>query len=472
MSGSPSVVPVDEHLALRDEHVAFTAAHAALIATHVTLTAEHATLTGAHAAMVEERESLRERVLAASEPEVVQLAVAVAERVLGRKMRTELSTVVGWVRDGIASIGGPESVAFTVRLDVAESAPAEALSWTALSRLPTPVPTPPPIDSRGRGAKLAPTVPVITRSDVMVPDSVSESVFDEVTSAPEDAPSTWWSNAPPSSDSSIESRDQNSPEGRSDPTQHPPGPPPELLGERAGEGDPRRSEGATIMGKHSARSESFFSAPRDAPMEVTGALRPSREVMPEILAARSIEGEASVGSAVAVVTGPADGYQAPADRPPTPTEEPISRPSSVSTVAAHEPSAEVGTEGEPSSQRLSPEAIAKLYNSVRGSTDAEARFIEGLQSYSDYRSHQRIEPPAGEPHWLRIEGESVLYAVPGLRVAKEMVSGHRQEIDGLPDREGFIHEFELAAVPTYARERWEGLEGPSRVARLSKGRAQ
>ena len=113
------VVPLAEHLALRAEHAAIAAERAALAAEHAALAAEHAELT-------REMETLRGRVLAASEPELVRLACAVAARVVSREVRVDPALLAAWAREAVAALEGREGAAVVVAPDVAARVPAEA----------------------------------------------------------------------------------------------------------------------------------------------------------------------------------------------------------------------------------------------------------------------------------------------------------------------------------------------------------
>lgn len=120
------VVPLAEHLALRAEHAALAAGHAALVAEHTALVAGHAALAAEHAGLTREMETLRERVLAASEPELVRLACAVAARVVGRELRVDPAVLASWAREAVAALDGREGAAVVVAPDVAARVPAEA----------------------------------------------------------------------------------------------------------------------------------------------------------------------------------------------------------------------------------------------------------------------------------------------------------------------------------------------------------
>lgn len=125
---APAMVTAAEHLALRDEFTALATAHTDLAAAHATLFMAHTTRTAEHAAMAQDMETLRNRILAASEPELVRLACAVAERVVGRELLIDPALVTAWAHEAIEAIEAREGVVVTVAPDVAASVPAGA--WT------------------------------------------------------------------------------------------------------------------------------------------------------------------------------------------------------------------------------------------------------------------------------------------------------------------------------------------------------
>jgi flagellar assembly protein FliH len=86
----------------------------------------HAQVTASAARMAR----LRRDVLEASEPELVRLAVAVAERVVGRELAVDPSLVVSWARDAIQALAAKDEVVIAVARDVAQIVPAEA--WAAI----------------------------------------------------------------------------------------------------------------------------------------------------------------------------------------------------------------------------------------------------------------------------------------------------------------------------------------------------
>ena len=73
---------------------------------------------------------LRREILEASEPELVKLALAIGERVVGRELATDPSLVVTWARDAVEALGAEGGVVIAVARDIARHVSAEA--WGAL----------------------------------------------------------------------------------------------------------------------------------------------------------------------------------------------------------------------------------------------------------------------------------------------------------------------------------------------------
>ena len=69
---------------------------------------------------------LRAQALREAEPELVRLALAVAERVVGRELTTDPALVVGWAREAVEALLTREGLVVTVSPDVAAAAPPEA----------------------------------------------------------------------------------------------------------------------------------------------------------------------------------------------------------------------------------------------------------------------------------------------------------------------------------------------------------
>lgn len=124
----------EENAALVEENSALRDAHAALHAEHAALRAEHAALTERFDTMARTMESLRVQVLEASEPQLVELAMAVAGRVVGRELQTDPTTVAGWAREAVELFVTREGLVVSVAPDLASQVPPEA--WA--SALATP----------------------------------------------------------------------------------------------------------------------------------------------------------------------------------------------------------------------------------------------------------------------------------------------------------------------------------------------
>jgi flagellar biosynthesis/type III secretory pathway protein FliH len=116
----------EENAALVEENVSLRDAHAALHAEHAALRAEHAALTERFDAMAHTMESLRVRVLEASEPQLVELAMAVAGRVVGRELQTDPTLVASWAREAVELFVTREGLVVSVAPDLASLVPPEA----------------------------------------------------------------------------------------------------------------------------------------------------------------------------------------------------------------------------------------------------------------------------------------------------------------------------------------------------------
>ncbi len=73
---------------------------------------------------------LRRDVLESSEPELVSLAVAIAERVIGHELGANPELVVGWARESIQALAAKDEVVIALARDVAQQVPSDA--WKAL----------------------------------------------------------------------------------------------------------------------------------------------------------------------------------------------------------------------------------------------------------------------------------------------------------------------------------------------------
>jgi hypothetical protein len=63
----------------------------------------------------------RQEILESSERDLVDLALVVAARVVGRELRSDPSLVASWVREGVAGLVAEDEVSVTVSPDVAEA---------------------------------------------------------------------------------------------------------------------------------------------------------------------------------------------------------------------------------------------------------------------------------------------------------------------------------------------------------------
>jgi hypothetical protein len=80
----------------------------------------------------------RKAVLAASERDLVSLAIAIAERVIGREISLDPSLVATLAREGVAALTDQDDLTIAIAPDVAERVPADA--WQrALDNVPPPV---------------------------------------------------------------------------------------------------------------------------------------------------------------------------------------------------------------------------------------------------------------------------------------------------------------------------------------------
>jgi flagellar assembly protein FliH len=91
---------------------------------------ENAALRGQVAEMASMMARLRRQVLEASEGELVKLALAVAERVVGREIATDPKLVVEWAHEAIEALAAKDEVVIAIAKDVAQATPIEA--WAAV----------------------------------------------------------------------------------------------------------------------------------------------------------------------------------------------------------------------------------------------------------------------------------------------------------------------------------------------------
>lgn len=135
----PPVAEPTYHDAARPEAeaVAFPAQESGPSSVDLGLAAEIASLREENASLHEHVAAgaarmarLRREVLESSEPELVRLAVAVAERVVGRELALDPALVVSWARDAIQALAAKDEVVIAIARDVAQGVPAEA--WSAI----------------------------------------------------------------------------------------------------------------------------------------------------------------------------------------------------------------------------------------------------------------------------------------------------------------------------------------------------
>ncbi|MGD0677167.1 MAG: FliH/SctL family protein [Polyangiaceae bacterium] len=91
---------------------------------------ENAALRAQVAEMGAAMARLRRQVLEASENELVNLALVIAERVVGRELSTDPNLIVAWAREAIESLAAKDEVVIAVAKDIAQRIPADA--WEAL----------------------------------------------------------------------------------------------------------------------------------------------------------------------------------------------------------------------------------------------------------------------------------------------------------------------------------------------------
>jgi hypothetical protein len=107
-----------------------SAADFAASAASVQLAEENAALRAQIAEMETAMQRMRIDVLAASEEELVRLAMSIAERVVGRELETDPTLVVAWARDCIEQLGAKDGIVVAFAKDVREQVPA--MAWADL----------------------------------------------------------------------------------------------------------------------------------------------------------------------------------------------------------------------------------------------------------------------------------------------------------------------------------------------------
>ncbi len=91
---------------------------------------ENAELRRALAALTGELSRVRKDVREASEAELVRLACAVAERVVGEELSIDPGHVIAWVREGIEALDSKENVVVAIAADLGQVLPSE--EWNEL----------------------------------------------------------------------------------------------------------------------------------------------------------------------------------------------------------------------------------------------------------------------------------------------------------------------------------------------------
>ncbi|MEM9692968.1 MAG: FliH/SctL family protein [Myxococcota bacterium] len=79
------------------------------------------------AAVLDEAENHRRQVLESSERHVTELALAIAERIVGRELRTDPAIVSSWVHQGIGALHGEDILHIRVSTDVAQALEGSSL---------------------------------------------------------------------------------------------------------------------------------------------------------------------------------------------------------------------------------------------------------------------------------------------------------------------------------------------------------
>jgi hypothetical protein len=93
---------------------------------------ENAALRAQITEMASTMARLRGEVLAASEGELVKLALTIAERVIGQELKGDPALVVTWAREAVESLAAKDGVVIAVARDVRDEVPAEAWSQVGM----------------------------------------------------------------------------------------------------------------------------------------------------------------------------------------------------------------------------------------------------------------------------------------------------------------------------------------------------
>jgi hypothetical protein len=109
-------------------------------------------LRGALTLAVADAARARRDALAASEADLVALAAAVAQQIVGREIRLDPGLIAAWAREGVAALGEQDEVVVAIAPDLAELVPAA--TWAAAlpgSAAPVIDPSLPPSGCEIRG---------------------------------------------------------------------------------------------------------------------------------------------------------------------------------------------------------------------------------------------------------------------------------------------------------------------------------
>lgn len=89
---------------------------------------ENASLASQATTLAQSLATTRARVLEASEPELVRLALVIAERVVGRELSTDPGVVTEWAREALACLASRDDATLAVSADVGAAVDPDA--WT------------------------------------------------------------------------------------------------------------------------------------------------------------------------------------------------------------------------------------------------------------------------------------------------------------------------------------------------------
>ncbi len=125
----------------------------ALLAEIDSLRADNAALQSRIAEMAVTMARVRRDVLEASEPELVQLALSIAGRVVGRELASDPSLVVDWAREAIQALASKDEVVIALAKDIEPLVPPQA--WAEHRALLDPELPDGVIEVRSNGAVVA-----------------------------------------------------------------------------------------------------------------------------------------------------------------------------------------------------------------------------------------------------------------------------------------------------------------------------